>query len=209
METKLEGLLERASDGDADALSQLFSIYRSRLRRMVSIRLNPRLRGRVDPSDVIQDAYLEVSRCLSGYLEKPTIPFFLWLRHITGQKIIMAHREHIGAQMRDARRDVSLYRGAFPEATSVVLAAQLLGRLTSPSVAAIRAELKIRLQDALNSMEPMDREVLALRHFEQLSNSETAMELGISHAAASKRYLRALERLEIITRDLQDGIEQT
>jgi RNA polymerase sigma-70 factor (ECF subfamily) len=98
--------------------------------------------------------------------------------------------------MRDAGQEVSLYRGALPQASSVSLAAQLLGRLTSPSLAAVRAEMQLRLQEALNSMEPLDREVLALRHFEELSNSETARVLGIQKSAASNRYIRALKRLK-------------
>ncbi len=208
MPSEVSELVSRAGSGDADALDELFARYRSRLRRMVTLRLNHRLQGRVDPSDVIQDAYLEVSRCLPGYLEAPTVPFFLWLRHITGQKIIAIHRQHLGAQMRDAGRKVSIYRGALPEATSVVLAEQVLGKFTSPSIAAARAEMKIRLQEALNSMEPIDREVLALRHFEQLNNAEAAHELGIGEAAASKRYLRALERLQQIVRDLHEFFDR-
>jgi RNA polymerase sigma-70 factor (ECF subfamily) len=200
-------LLRRASDGDRAALDELFARYRARLRHMVKLRLNARLHGRVDPSDVIQDAFLEVSRCLPKYLEKPALPFFLWLRHITGQKLIAVHRQHLGAQKRDAGREVSLYRGALPEATSASLAAQLLGRLTSPSQAAIRAEMKIRLQEALNGMDPCDREVLTLRHFEQLTNAETAQVLDIAESAASKRYVRALERLEQLLSDLRAFFE--
>ena len=208
MPSEISELVNRAGGGDADALDELFARYRSRLRRMVTLRLNRRLQGRVDPSDVIQDAYLEVSRCLAGYLEQPIVPFFLWLRHITGQKIIAIHRQHLGAQMRDAGREVSLFRGGFPEATSIVLAAQLLGRMTSPSVAAVRAETKIQLQEILNSMEPIDREVLALRHFEQLNNAEVAHELGISESGATRRYLRALERLQPLVSDLHEFHER-
>src|SRR5207237_5104844 len=137
--------------------------------------LDRRLQGRVDPSDVIQEAYLEVSRRLPEYLRDPSLPFFLWLRLVTGQKLALAHRQHLGVQARDAGREVSLYRGALPEATSAALAAHLLGRLTTPSQDAIKAELKLSIQEALNSMDPIDREVLTLRHFEQLSNSETAL----------------------------------
>src|SRR4029077_2097859 len=126
------------------------------------------------------------------------MPFFLWLRLVTGQKLALAHRKHLGVQARDAGREVSLYRGALPEATSAALAAQLIGKHTSPSQAAAKAELKIRLQDALNGMEEIDREVLALRHFEQMTNLEAARVLGISETAACNRYVRALERLKKI-----------
>jgi RNA polymerase sigma-70 factor, ECF subfamily len=189
-------LLRRAGAGDSQALSDLFIRYRDRLRWMVRLRLNRRLQGRVDPSDVIQEAYLEISKNLPEYLRDPKMPFFLWLRYITGQKLIALHRRHLGAQMRDADQEVSLYRGALPEANSVSLAAHLLGRLTSASRAAIRAEEQLQVQEALNSLEPIDREILALRHFEMLSNGETAQVLGIKKSAASNRYIRALRRMK-------------
>jgi RNA polymerase sigma-70 factor (ECF subfamily) len=174
---------------------------------MVALRLDPRLHGRIDPSDVIQETYLEASARLAEYMQKPTMPFFLWLRFLAGQKLVTLHRHHLGRQMRDASREVSLYRGRLPGTTSAALAAQLLGHETRPSEAAVRAELKIRLQEALNSMDPLDREVLALRHFEQLSWAETAHTMGISEGAASKRYIRALGRLKTILSDLPGGLE--
>src|SRR5262249_58610970 len=125
----------------------------------------------------------------------PTMPAFLWLRWITGQKLVTLHRRHLGSRMRDIGLEVSLYRGALPQATSVSLAAMLLGRLTSPTRAAQRAELQIRLQEVLNAMDPIDREVLTLRHFEELSNVETAQVLGIQNAAATNRYLPSLQHL--------------
>jgi RNA polymerase sigma-70 factor (ECF subfamily) len=108
----------------------------------------------------------------------------------------MVHRQHLGAKMRDAGQEVSLYRGALPQASSASLAEQLLGRMTSPSVAAVRAEMQLRLQEALNGMDATDREVLVLRHFEELSNGETAAVLGLQKSAASNRYIRALKRLK-------------
>jgi RNA polymerase sigma-70 factor (ECF subfamily) len=197
-------LLLRAAAGDQQAVNALFTLYRDRLRAMVRLRLNRRLQGRVDPSDVLQEAYLEICKHFADYLRDPRLPFFLWLRHITGQKLIAMHRQHLGAQMRDVDRELSLYRGALPQASSASLAAQLLGHFTSVSEAAIRAELQIRVQEALNSMDALDREVLALRHFEMLSNAETAEVLGIKKSAASNRYIRALERLKDILSDLPD-----
>ena len=136
------------------------------------------------------------------------MPFFLWLRGIVGNKLLELHRFHLGTQMRDAGREVSLYRGTMPEASSAALAAQLLGHATRPSEAAIRAEVKIRLQEALNAMDPIDREVLALRHFEQLSPAETAQVLGIKEKAAGMRYLRALKRLKDILTSLPGGLKE-
>jgi RNA polymerase sigma-70 factor (ECF subfamily) len=165
---------------------------------MVAVRLDRRLQGRVDPSDVIQEAFLDAARRLAEFRQNPTMSFFLWLRLLTSQRLVDEHRRHLGAAGRDAGREISLYRGTLPEATSAALAAQLMGRLTTPSQAAIRAERKIRLQEALNSLDPIDREVLALRHFEELSNGEAAAVLGLDKSAASKRYARALVRLKDI-----------
>ncbi len=197
-------LVRRAAAGDQQAVNELFARHRDRLRVMVRLRLNRRLQGRVDPSDVLQEAYLEVCKHFADYVRAPTLPFFLWLRYITGQKLIAVHRQHLGAQARDADREVSLFRGALPQASSASLAAQLLGRFPSPSQAAMRAELQIRVQEALNGMDPIDREVLALRHFEMLSNAETAEVLGLKKSAASNRYIRALERLKDILAGLPD-----
>lgn len=193
---ELAGLLGRAAEGDRAAVDELFSRHRRALKRMVRLRLSRHLQGRLADSDILQEAYLEAAKRLPAYLRDRPLPFFLWLRHITGQKLIDAHRRHLGAQMRDAAQEVSLYRGAMPAASSASLAAHLMGRLTSPSQAAIKAETRLRVQEVLNAMDPLDREVLALRHFEQLSNAETAQTLGMNESTASSRYLRALKRLK-------------
>jgi RNA polymerase sigma-70 factor (ECF subfamily) len=195
---KTSEMLHRAADGDQQALADLFTRCEDRLLRMVQLRLDRRLQGRIDPADVVQEAYLEFARALPEYLRNPSVPFFLWLRVITGRKLQALHRYHLGTRARDAGREVSLHRGALPQASSVSLAAQLLGRFTSPSEAALRAELQIRVQEAHNSMHSLDREVLSLRHFEQLTNAETAEVLGIGEAAASNRFVRALKRLKNI-----------
>ncbi len=189
-------LLARAAAGDETAVTELFSLYRKRLKQMIRLRLNRRLQGRVDESDILQDAYLEAAQRLSDYLANRPLPFFLWLRHITGEKLIDAHRRHLGAQMRDAAQEVSLHRGPMPAASSGSLAAWMLGRLTSPSQAAIKAETRLRVQEVLNGMDPIDREILALRHFEQLTNAEVAVTLEMNESTCSTRYLRALKRLK-------------
>jgi RNA polymerase sigma-70 factor (ECF subfamily) len=189
-------LLTRAGAGDSRALGDLFGRHRARLRRMVQLRIDRRLQGRLDPSDVLQEAFLEFSRALSDYLRNPSMPLYLWLRCLTGRKLQAIHRRHLRTRMRAAGREVALDLATVPQATSESLAAQLLGRYTTPSQAALKAELQARVQDALGGMEPLDREVLALRHFEQLSNSEVAQVLEISEAAASNRYVRALKRLK-------------
>jgi len=194
----VEDLVQQAASGDPGSWAELMKRYRSRLRRLVSFRLDPRLQGRVDPSDVVQDVCLAAWQHLGSYVKQPDTAFFLWLRAVAGHKLGDLHRHHLGAQVRDARREVSLYHGSLPGATSAALAAQLLGHLTRPSEAAARAERKVQLQTALNAMDPIDREVLALRHFEQLTVTEAAAVLGIKEKAAGMRYVRALRRLKVI-----------
>jgi RNA polymerase sigma-70 factor, ECF subfamily len=191
-------LLSLAAAGDEEAARELYSHYRVRLKRMVHLRLSRRLQGRVDDSDVLQESYLEISKRLPEYVRDPKLPFFLWLRHMTGLKLKEVHRRHLGTQSRDADREISLHRGGLPEADSISLAVQLLGHLTTPSQAAMKAEVRLLVQDALTSMDPIDREVLALKHFEQLSTSEIAEVLGLSKAGAGSRYLRAIKRLKTI-----------
>jgi len=189
-------LLEQAKAGDAGAVAELFTRHRDRLRRMVEMRLDHRLRPRVDPSDVIQEAYADVLGRLDEYLADPKYSLFLWLRLVVGERLIRTHRYHLGAQMREASRDVSLFRGAMPAASSLAIANHLLGRFTSPTQAAVRAERLLRLQTALNDLAPLDREILCLRHFEELTYSEAARVLEIEEAAAAKRYIRAMKRLK-------------
>src|SRR6516225_7045325 len=193
-------LIDRAAAGDSAALAELFGRYRKRLRAMVRLRMDRRLQGRVDPSDVLQEAYLDVAQQLPTYLAKPEMPFYLWLRLTTGQRLMRLHRQHLGAAIREAGREVSLHRGALPQASSVSLAAQLLGKMTSASKAVERVELQ--LQAALNGMDEMDREIIALRHFEELSNAEAAQVLGLEPSAASKRYIRALKRLQAVLQNV-------
>jgi RNA polymerase sigma-70 factor (ECF subfamily) len=189
-------LLRRARQGDSRVLGELLQRHRDRLHRMVRLRIDRRLFRRIDASDVIQEACLEASERFEDYLGDPRMPFFLWLRFLTGQRLLMLHRKHLGVQARDAGREVALYHGSCPDATSAVLAAQLVGRRTSPSQAAARAEVRLRVEEALNVMDPIDREILALRHFEQLTNVEAAQVLEIDESAASKRYVRALKRMK-------------
>jgi len=191
-------LLGRAAAGDSAAWGDLLTRHQDRLRRVVAFRLDPRVRARIDPSDVLQDVFAEAAGHRTDYLARRDVPFFLWLRGIVGNKLLELHRHHLRTQIRDARREVSLQHGGLPETTSAALAAQLLGQATGPSEAAVRAEARLRLQETLNAMDPLDREVLALRHFEQLSPTETAQVLGIKTKTAGSRYLRALKKLREI-----------
>jgi RNA polymerase sigma-70 factor, ECF subfamily len=200
-------LLDRLRAGDRRALADLFQRHRDRLRRMVELRMDPRLSGRIDASDVLQDGFLDLTKRVESYLSDPGLPVFLWLRLVVSDRLALIHRHHMGTQMRDAGREVSLYRDPLPQASSAALALMLLGRQTSPSNAAIRAEQILQVQEAVNSLDPLDREIVALRHFEQLSRAETAVVLGITEEAGAKRYIRALKKLKTILAAMPGGLE--
>jgi RNA polymerase sigma-70 factor (ECF subfamily) len=201
LSVQTEALLDRLRAADDQALGELFMLHRERLWRMLYVRLDDRLRSRLAPDDVLQETFLDVARRIGEYLAGPAVPFYVWLRFLTVQRLQMMQRAHLGAQMRDAGREVATARGGGPFASSESMAGQLVSHLTSPSQAAIRRELQQRLRAALDEMDPLDREVLALRHFEELSNGEVAEVLGITKEAASKRHVRALKRLRDILGD--------
>lgn len=190
--------VRRTAEEDARAREALFAEHCERLKRVVRIRIHPRLHGRIDESDVVQEVLLEASRQLTEHAQDPPLSFFLWLRQIATHKLVDLHRRHLGAARRDARLEVSLHGAVSPAATSAALAAQLLAGLTSPSSAAIKKETRRLVQEALQSMDPIDCEVLMLRHFERLTNGEAAHVLEISESACSNRYVRALARLKKI-----------
>jgi RNA polymerase sigma-70 factor (ECF subfamily) len=187
--------LDRLQRGDQEVLAELFSRHRERLKRMVEFRLDDRLGGRVSTSDVLQEAYIDALKRVSHYRHDPEVPFFLWLRWVTLQRLISVHREHLGAAARTVSREVPLARGDWPGASTAKMA-DLMGELTSPSQAVQRDEAAAQVQQALEQLDPIDREILALRHFEELSNREVAAVLGIQTSAATKRYVRALARLK-------------
>ena len=197
-----------SADGDSDSksgmpqsdeqLAELFTRHRDHLIRMVQFRIDERLAQRLDPLDIVQEAFLNAQKRLHHVAEGCAVPVLVWLRQITEQTLIDLARRHLGAQQRAANKEVSLGQAAVGHTTSTSLAAMLVGNLSSPSQAALREERRSLLEQALEQMDPIDREVLALRHFEELSNSEVAEILGLSPTAASNRYVRALERLKQI-----------
>jgi len=195
---RITALADRIIHGDKDALAELFSIYRPRLWRMVNFRLHPRLHGRIDPDDVLQDAWMMAVKRIDYFLRDASHSSFIWFRMIVNQALIDLHRHHLGAEKRNAARDVPVFGGWASGSTSSSMAFHLCGHLTSPSSAINRAELAKQLDTILQGMNETDREVLALRHFEELSNSETARVLNMSEQAASGRYIRALGRLKQI-----------
>ena len=205
--SEMTRLNERLRAGDHRALAELFDQNRDRLRRMVELRMDPRLRARLDASDVLQEAYLELAGDLEAYCADPNLKPLLWMRLHVGRRLTTLHRQHLGTWMRDAGLEISLYREPLPQASSAALASMLLGRHTSPTQAAQRAERLLRVQEALNTLDPIDREVLALKHFEELSRSETAEVLGISPEACAKRHFRALKRLKEVLAAMPGGYE--
>lgn len=178
-----------------EALAKYFFSVQDRLKRIVNFRLDYRLSGRVSESDVIQEAYVRAAQRIDSFLAKDDMPFFVWLRLEVSQKLHEIHRHHFGAEKRDIRKELNLRHQADTGRTSMALAAHIVAQLTSPSRLMERAEQIAVLEKTLGGMNELDREVIALRHFEELSNIETARILEIEPAAASKRYLRALKRL--------------
>ncbi len=199
-----EELILRLKDGDADALAELFSRHRERLARGIRFRLHPALQRRVDVEDILQEVYLRASQRIATFAGFSTQSFFVWVRMIAAQALIDLHRRHLGAQARDAAREVHGLGGHKPLATSTSMAFELAADRTSPSQAAIRKEMAEQIERAIESMDPIDREIMALRHLEELSNSEVAEVLGIQEKAASIRYVRALARLKKILERLSD-----
>jgi RNA polymerase sigma-70 factor (ECF subfamily) len=200
--------MHRAAAGDAGAWGALLITHEAKLRRMVAFRMDSRLRGRIDAADVVQEAFLEAADHRDDYFRQPSVPLFLWLRGVVANKLLELHRHHLAAKMRDAGREASLQPVAGPDATSIALIDQLTGHVTGPCTAAARSEISARVQGALASMDATDREVLALRHFEQLTNGEAAVVLGIEERAAAKRYVRALQRLKTILSEMPGGLTE-
>lgn len=185
-----------AAQGDPDALSRVFARCMPQLDRMIQLRLDPKLRARVGVDDILQETIVEALHRLPEFAANPNMPVTLWLRSLAGQTLINARRHHLGVQKRSAEHEVSLHSGSFPQVDTESLARQLIGRFTSPSQAAFRAELQLSVQQVLNEIDPIDREIIVMRHFEHLSNLEVSEILGLHKAAASKRYVTALRRLQ-------------
>lgn len=192
---EVETALEAAAAGDREPFGRLLDKYRGRIRRMIQLRMDPRLAGRADASDIVQEAFLEAAERAVEFRRERDLPFVAWIRFLAGQKILQYERRHLGAQKRDVRRELRLGDRSVPGVTSAVFASALLHRGDSPSNVVARGEEHDRLERAFDDMPEVDREILALRHFEHLSNAEAAQVLGIGSNAASARYVRAMKKL--------------
>jgi len=184
-------LLCRLRSGDRDALAALFDYYRPRLRQMVRLRMDARVAARFDASDVLQEAYLDAARQVQGYLQQSNVALYVWLRGLAWERLLNLQRQHLGAQCRTVQRAVPL-----PAESSALLTKALLAQGPSPSQALLQQELRARLQHALDRLDPADREVILMRHYEDMSNGEVAQALGLSPSGATMRYGRALFRLK-------------
>jgi RNA polymerase sigma-70 factor (ECF subfamily) len=189
-----EALLRRASDGDAQAVEQLFSRHRNKLRQMVVVRMDHRLARRFDPSDVVQEAIAEASRKLPNYLCDRPLPFYPWLRRLAWQRLVDLYRQHVQAQRRSVTREQEAVM-EMSDRSALLLADRLASSQSSPSRQIIQRELRQRTRDALDRLRLADREVLVLMYLEQLYVAETSAVLGISEKAVTMRHLRALDRL--------------
>lgn len=193
---KTQDLLAQVQAGDREATDRLLERHRQALRQMVQMRLDARLRQRVDVSDVVQEVLVEASRRLQEYLAHPTMPYHLWLRQIARDRIIDTYRRHRGSSKRSLDREMALDLPAGDAHSTQELVRQLVGRELTPAQAAVQAELAQLVAAAIRELPEQDAEILVMRHYEQLSNQEIAQALGLTEPAASMRYLRALRRLK-------------
>lgn len=207
--TITQELLADAGRGKPDAVNQLLERHRVALRKLIQLRLDRKIARRVDASDVVQDVLLEANERLQEYLADPRMPFHLWLRHLAKDRMIDMHRRHRGAQRRSLDREQSLAAPQFGDCSSFDLAGQLVASELTPAAASIRRELEQRFLIAIEQLDEDDRDILLMRHFEQLGNTETAQALGLSTAAAGMRHLRALRKLRAILgeRPSMTGVE--
>lgn len=210
MDSRSDSNVLRTSDLDVreEVLSRLFSEYRSRLKRMVEYRMDARLTGRVDASDVLQEAYIDAVRRVGHFVDSDeSVSLYLWLRQITEQSMIDIHRRHLRAKKRDVRRDISIDRDRSSRLNGSGSGFRLASNHTSPSIRAIRFEQETAIDVALTMLSPRDREVIGLRHFEELSNNQVADVLNLSATAACNRYVRAIKRLKELLDTAEEVIE--
>jgi RNA polymerase sigma-70 factor (ECF subfamily) len=196
-----EPLEVRAGRGDRGALAEIFAAAEPKLVRMIGMRLDAALRRRLDPTDVVQEAWIEVGRRFPEWLTNPVVPLHVWIRLVTSQALATAQRRHLSAHMRDAMREVPAFESRV-SISSANAADLFVASATSPTRAVQREEVRSLVVAALEDLDELDREIVALRHFEGLSNEETAAELAIAPAAASKRFVRALIRLKPVLQKL-------
>jgi RNA polymerase sigma-70 factor, ECF subfamily len=191
-EPDTEQLLTRLAAGDLAARDALLQRHRARLGHMISMRLDRRLRPRVDPSDVLQDALTEANDKLGAYLRDRPLPFYPWLRQLAWQRMLQLHRWHVRTGKRSVAREEGL---PLADESALELAGRLISRGSSPSAHVRLDEMRERVQTALAALDERYHEVLVLRYLEHLSTRDIAAVLGLSEAGVKTRQLRALQQL--------------
>lgn len=198
-------LIRRAATGDDSAVQALLDRHRDRLGQMIEVRMDPRVRGRIDPSDVIQETLVAASQRMESYLVEQPLPFYPWLRQIAWEKLVHLHDRHLRAAKRSVVRE-QYFRPEISDDSALALAERFVCPTASPSVAAVRRELRERVRRALDAMPESDREILLMRYLEQLPSKEIAAIMGISEAAVNMRHMRSLERMrKILVRESRDA----
>jgi RNA polymerase sigma-70 factor, ECF subfamily len=192
---RTDELLQDAKGGDQCAVNHLLDRHRESLHRMIGMRLDKKITRRVDVSDVVQDVLVEANRRLQDYLANPVMAFHLWIRQIAKDRIIDAHRRHRVSAKRSIDREQPLVAHAAVDQSTIELAGQLCDPELTPAAAATQHEVALQVQLAVEQLDERDREIILMRHYEQLSNQEIAAALELTEPAASMRYLRALKRL--------------
>ena len=197
-------LLVHVKDGESKAVEVLLDRHRDSLRRMIALRLDQRIMQRLDVSDVVQDVLIEANRRLIDYVNNPTIPFHLWIRQIAKDRIIDAHRRHRLSAKRSSDREQAAAAASPPDQSTMDLANQFRDGALTPAAAATQRELAQHIEMAIHHLKENDREIILMRHYEQLNNQEIAQALGLTEPAASMRYLRAIKRLREVIESLPD-----
>lgn len=203
--TETDALLELAGRGDEHARQRLLGQHRSRLLRMIAVRMDGRLAARLDPSDIVQEVLADAARELPDYLRRRPMAFYPWLRQLAWDRLVLVHRHHVDARRRSVDREQSPWGPQLPDGSAACLADRLVAGGTSPSGHVVREEIRARVREGLALLAVRDREVLVLRYLEMLSNREIAEVLGITEGAVKVRHLRALERLRVRLNDREAG----
>lgn len=201
----VEAMLRRARSGDERALPQILELYEKRLRQLVLVRIDPRLKSRLDPQDIVQETFLHAVRRFPAYLKSDNaVPVYVWLRQIALQRLATVSRNHLKAGKRTVLREHALVV-RIPGGSVRQLLNLIPGSEDTGSGRLRRQELQQQVRTALELLPPLDREILLLRFMEQLSPHELAAVLEVKESTARMRVLRALQRLKDILSDADEG----
>jgi RNA polymerase sigma-70 factor, ECF subfamily len=199
----LTNLEQQLREGDVTALARLFDHYRDRLHRIIEFRLDKRLHVRIDPQDVLQEAYLAASQRVPYFQRQAAMSVFVWLRLLVLQTVTDLYRRHLATGKRDIGKELVL---PYPS-PSMSIASGFFGHISSPSLMYANLDLFDKVERAIATMSKSDQEIIAMRHFEELNNKEVAEILGVEQKAASIRYYRALAKLRTVLSEYSAFLE--